>query len=33
MVDITAGPGVYGMFPSFNYRHWLALGEFLDNSI
>ena len=33
MVDITAGPGVYGMFPSFNYRHWLALGEFVDNSI
>ena len=33
MVDITPGAGVYGMFPSFNYRHWLALGEFLDNSI
>jgi hypothetical protein len=32
-VDISPGVGVYGMFPSFNYKPWLALGEFLDNSI
>jgi hypothetical protein len=32
-VDITPGVGVYGMFRSFNYKPWLALGEFLDNSI
>jgi len=32
-VNITPGVGVYGMFPSFNYKPWLALGEFLDNSI
>jgi hypothetical protein len=33
MVSISPGSAVYGMFPSFNYRHWLALGEFVDNSI
>ena len=33
MVSIAPGSAVYGMFPSFNYRHWLALGEFVDNSI
>jgi len=33
MVDIRPTAFVYGMFSSFNYRHWLALGEFLDNSI
>jgi hypothetical protein len=33
MVSISPGSGVYGMFPSFNYRHWLALGELVDNSI
>jgi len=32
-VNIAPGVGVYGMFPSFNYKPWLALGEFLDNSI
>lgn len=32
-VDISPGVGVYGMFPSFNYKPWLALAEFLDNSI
>jgi hypothetical protein len=32
-VDITPGVGVYAMFRSFNYKPWLALGEFLDNSI
>ena len=32
-VNITPGVGVYAMFPSFNYKPWLALGEFLDNSI
>jgi hypothetical protein len=33
LVDITPGVGVYAMFRSFNYKPWLALGEFLDNSI
>lgn len=33
LVNIAPGVGVYGMFPSFNYKPWLALGEFLDNSI
>lgn len=33
IVDITPGVGVYAMFRSFNYKPWLALGEFLDNSI
>jgi hypothetical protein len=33
VVSISPGVGVYGMFPSFNYKPWLALGEFLDNSI
>lgn len=32
-VDITPGVGVYAMFRSFNYKPWLALSEFLDNSI
>jgi hypothetical protein len=32
-VNIAPGVGVYAMFPSFNYKPWLALGEFLDNSI
>jgi len=32
-VDISPGVGVYGMFPSFNYKPWLAIAEFLDNSI
>lgn len=32
-VDISPGVGVYAMFPSFNYKPWLALGEFLDNSV
>jgi hypothetical protein len=32
-VDITPGVGVYAMFRSFNYKPWLALGDFLDNSI
>ena len=33
LVNITPGVGIYAMFPSFNYKPWLALGEFLDNSI
>lgn len=32
-VNISPGVGVYAMFPSFNYKPWLALGEFIDNSI
>lgn len=32
-VDISPGVGVYAMFPSFNYKPWLAIAEFLDNSI
>lgn len=33
MVDINPGVGVYGMFPSFDYKPWLAIAELLDNSI
>lgn len=32
-VDISPGVGVYAMFPSFNYKPWLAIAEFLDNSV
>lgn len=32
-VDISPGVAVYGMFQNFNYKPWLALGEFVDNSI
>jgi len=32
-VNITPGVGAYGMFPNYNYSAWLALAEFLDNSI
>jgi hypothetical protein len=33
MVDINPGAGVYAMFPSFNYKVWGALAEFVDNSV
>lgn len=33
MVTINPGVGVYGMFPSFDYKPWLAIAELLDNSI
>jgi len=33
MVDINPGTGVYAMFPSFNYKLWGAIGEFVDNSV
>jgi hypothetical protein len=33
MVNIHPGVGVYGMFPSFDYKPWLAIAELLDNSI
>lgn len=33
MVDINPGTGVYAMFPSFNYKLWGAIAEFVDNSV
>ena len=32
-VNIAPGVGAYGMFANYNYSAWLALAEFLDNSI
>jgi hypothetical protein len=32
-VTITPAQGVYGLFKSFAYTPWQALGEFIDNSV
>jgi len=32
-VTITPAQGVYGLFKSFAYSPWQALGEFIDNSV
>ena len=32
-VDINPQVGVYAIFPSFPYKPWLAIAEFLDNSV
>jgi len=32
-VNIAPSVGTYGMFANYNYSAWLALAEFLDNSV
>lgn len=32
-VSINSSQGVYGLFSSFDYTPWQALGEFVDNSV
>lgn len=32
-VEIRPGVGIFSLLPHMNYKHWYALGEFVDNSI
>lgn len=33
MVDISPDGGIFGIFRNLNYKHWYALGEFVDNAV